>query len=273
LVDAAPPREIGEVRSQTLEGSPHTTSERASPAAAKRPASGESRSVEPAAGIPSIRSAADRPNNQIAELSETSFVIPGSTFSLDLTGNEREHESGSRTGSLEKHFAEKGGVVRVGEQVSAGERKPDAEVRPNLEVGRESGLQSSIRSDYLEGIREWLETPSITSEAGLTGRDVDQPPEQVSTPLDPADQSQWVPRAPRAAQDLHTVFVEREPDPQNEIQEFSLSIGSISIVVEEPAQQPKLRSNSVQPVESALVNAQPRARDAFALSRSYFRGF
>lgn len=213
----------------------------------------------PTRNDPNISSESDS-NKQIGELSETSFFRLGSTRSRASEG--QPEVAGSTSEALEKQASGKGGVVRVGERGSSSEQKPAPEPDSFTEVALAIARQeASIPRDYLADIREWLSSPPVTSEAIESRSAAHRSPEKMSTAQEQADRS------------LHSNFVDRDSAPQHDIQEFSLSIGSISIVVEEPAQPPKQRSNSVQPVESASVSAQPGARDAFALSRSYFRGF
>ncbi len=133
--------------------------------------------------------------------------------------------------------------------------EPDSLTEDASTISRE---ELSIPRDYVEGIREWLASPPLIGEEiqrhRAAEREVFKTPEQADRPP-------------------HSRLFDLDSTPQNEIQEFSLSIGSIRIVVEEPAQQPAQQSNSVQPVERAQVTGQPQSRDAFALTRNYFRGF
>ncbi|HEX3231180.1 MAG TPA: hypothetical protein VHQ95_19530, partial [Pyrinomonadaceae bacterium] len=118
----------------------------------------------------------------------------------------------------------------------------------------------SIPHEYLEGIREWLDSPPIEIEGSEPRRALQQSAESTfGTVKDPG-------QSPRPT------IVDPEASPQNEIQEFSLSIGSISIVVEEPP-APRPQPNNVPPQTAATVSPAPPAHDAFALSRRYFRGF
>lgn len=174
--------------------------------------------------------------------SRTGFFRQRSTRSLALekAGESESEVAALSSEALEKESGGKGGVVRVGE--------------------RASSIEQKFASDYLEGVREWLSSPPNRIEA-IQSSEAEANPRKAFTAFE-QEVGSLVPN-----------FSDRDPASQNDIQEFSLSIGSISIVVEEPAQQPKQRPNSVQPIESASVSTQPRARDAFALSRSYFRGF
>jgi hypothetical protein len=146
------------------------------------------------------------------------------------------------------------GVVRVGElrNVTDQERVVESDVRTLARP------EFSIPPDYLEGIREWLNAPAVKSDEIIADKSMDQ-----------GDDSSTLRQSERSLPPT----IALNPSSHEELQEFSLSIGSISIVVEEPARQQPPSSTNVQPVERAPANAQPRARDAFALSRSYFRGF
>jgi hypothetical protein len=123
---------------------------------------------------------------------------------------------------------------------------------------RDVPVATSIPHEYLAGIREWLDSPPIEIEASERRKTLQQSPESAQVTM--KDRSQAM--LPRLR--------DSGVPPQNEIQEFSLSIGSISIVVEEPP-APKQQVNHVQP--QTPVSAAPAAHDAFALSRRYFRGF
>ena len=147
----------------------------------------------------------------------------------------------------------KGGVIRVGESESPIELKTESssELFP---------VATSIPHEYLEGIREWLGAPPIEIEDSARRRTLQQSPESgfVTTK--------------NSGESGRPTLVESDGPPQNEIQEFSLSIGSISIVVEEPP-APKQPANLAQPQTPVAVSPAPPAHDAFALSRRYFRGF
>lgn len=145
------------------------------------------------------------------------------------------------------------GVIRVGEirNVTDQEQVVESDARTPARP------EFSIPPNYLEGIREWLTSTPVKSDEN---RVIDQHDDDDPGTLRQTEQS------------LHST-IELDRSSQEELQEFSLSIGSISIVVEEPARQPPPPSTALQPVEHAPANAQPRANDAFALSRSYFRGF
>jgi hypothetical protein len=213
----------------------------------------------------SIATSSDGSNKQIVELSETSFSRQSSTRSLGLErASERGDVAGSSSEGPKKQWGEKGGVVRIGERRKSIEQKPAPEPDPFDEVARAIVRpEPSIPRDYLAGIREWLSSPPVISEAieTIESRDAwDRNPAKISTAEEQADRS-------------HSNFVPRDSAPQNDIQEFSLSIGRISIVVEQPAQPLKDRPASRQPVETRPASEQSGGRDAFALSRSYFRGF
>lgn len=142
------------------------------------------------------------------------------------------------------------GVIRIGEI----ENDIDQPSISESDARAFDRSEFSIPPDYLEGIREWLTAPPVKNDEISTDHHDNDP-----VALKPNERS----RRPT---------IELDPASHDELQEFSLSIGSISIVVEEPARQPPPPTNT-QPVEHAPANAQPRARDAFALNRNYFRGF
>lgn len=146
------------------------------------------------------------------------------------------------------------GVIRVGEPRNDIDQQPVIE--PDVRALDRS--EFSIPPDYLDGIREWLTAPPTKSDEIITERTTEQ--HDDNDPIAPKQ------RSPRPV-------IELDLPSHDELQEFSLSIGSISIVVEEPARQPQPPITNMQPVEPAPVSAQPRANDAFALSRNYFRGF
>jgi hypothetical protein len=215
---------------------------------------------------PSIATSSDDSNKRIVELSETSFFRHGSTRSATLEkAGERGNVAGSSSEGLKRSSGGMAGVIRVGDHGNSIEQKPAPETDPFTEVARVIARhEPSIPGDYLADIREWLSSPMITSEAIETteSRDVwNRNPRKVSTAQEQADRS------------LQFNLVPRDSAPQNDIQEFSLSIGRISIVVEQPAQPPKERAARPQPVERKSASGQSGARDTFALSRSYFRGF
>jgi hypothetical protein len=193
----------------------------------------------------------DDSNKKTAELSGLSVFQESSTHSLAL----------EKQGESELDVAASS-VVRVGEPGGSGEPKLAPQADSFVAITQTSNRQeASIPPDYMEAIREWLGSPPSRSEAMESQGLADRNREEVSTAPGPGDRS------------LPSNFVDRDSGPQNDIQEFSLSIGSISIIVEEPAQQPKQQPRIGRPVESPSAGAQPRARDAFALSRNYFRGF
>jgi len=153
--------------------------------------------------------------------------------------------------------SKKGGVIRVGESESPIEmtRASSSEM-----FRRDVPTATSIRHEYLEGIREWLDSPPLEIEGSERRRALQQTAENTFGTVKDRGQS------PRPT------IVDPEVSAQNEIQEFNLSIGSISIVVEEPP-APKQQVNHVQPQTPAAVSPAAPAHDAFALSRRYFRGF
>ena len=142
------------------------------------------------------------------------------------------------------------GVIRVGEIEN------DIDQPPLIESDARAFDRSefSIPPDYLEGIREWLTAPPIKNDKISTDHQNDNDPV-----------------APKQRSVRPTI--ELDLPSHEELQEFNLSIGSISIVVEEPARQPPPPITNAQPVEHVPASTQPRARDAFALNRNYFRGF
>ena len=206
----------------------------------------------------------DSSNQQIVERSETSLISQGSSQFSAVGDNAGEGSleadgPGSETG--EQSWAGQGGVVRVGErggsnyQRSTLDRDLFSEVAPAL--GRQ-GPDFPIPLDYLDDIREWLSSPPNSIEAIRTS-EADSNSEKAFT---------------ASEQDVRVLVPNlSDRSSQNDIQEFSLSIGSISIVVEQPAQPPIDRPATRQSVENQPASAQPAARDTFALSRSYFRGF
>ena len=151
------------------------------------------------------------------------------------------------------------GVIRVGEHRSASDRELATESDPLGETARALAQSKfSIPPDYLEGIREWLASPPVNTDDVTTDRLIEHHDNDSPEPRE-SDRS----LRPNIELNLSA------PD---ELQEFSLSIGSISITVEEPARQPS-PPTTLQPIERSPANTQPPASDAFALSRSYFRGF
>jgi len=158
---------------------------------------------------------------------------------------------------LEGQASKKGGVIRVGESESPIESKTESSRAGSR---RDVPVATSIPHEYLEGIREWLDSPPIEIEESARRKTLQPSPESAFATVKERGQS----TRPRLA--------DPEVSPQNEIQEFSLSIGSISIVVEEPP-APKQQLNQVQPQTPSAVSPASPAHDAFALSRRYFRGF
>lgn len=138
-----------------------------------------------------------------------------------------------------------GGVIRVGEPGNES-RRADSLADP---FRLSDAQQPPIPVDYLEGIRDWLASPSTSRTNDSSGV------------VKPADES-WAP--------VNSI---RDREPHKEVQEFSLSIGSISIVVEEPAQQSVSPPSTTPAMNKQSKEDQQRGRDAFALSRNYFRGF
>jgi hypothetical protein len=208
----------------------------------------------------------DNSNQQIVQLSETKLVRQGSPHSSALKDNagagwpEADGTSGKRG---EQRWVGKGGVVRVGERGGPVQQRLALDPDSFSEVARVLGQQgpnSSIPLDYLDDIREWLSSPPNRIEV-IQSSEADANPKKAFTAFE-QDVGSLVPN-----------FSDRDPSSQNDIQEFSLSIGSISIVVEQPGQPQKDRPVSRQPLERESDGAQPGPRDTFALSRSYFRGF
>ncbi|HEY3040667.1 MAG TPA: hypothetical protein VGJ66_18155 [Pyrinomonadaceae bacterium] len=206
----------------------------------------------------------DSSNQQIVERSETKFICQGSSQSSTFVDNAGEgsfEADGPASETGEQSWAGQGGVVRVGERGRSDHQKStlnrDLFSRVAPAPGRQ-GPDFSIPLDYLDDIREWLSSPPDSIEAIQTN-EADSNPEKAFT---------------ASQQDVRLLVPNlSDRSSQNDIQEFSLSIGSISIVVEQPAQPPIDRPASRQPVENQAASAQPGARDTFALSRSYFRGF
>lgn len=162
---------------------------------------------------------------------------------------------------LEGQAAKQGGVIRVGEPENPTETKTTKAPESSSErFRRDVPIAASIPHEYLEGVREWLDSPPIEIEASEHRKTLKQSPESAFVAVkDPG-------HSPRPT------LVDPKAPAQNEIQEFSLSIGSISIVVEEPP-APRPQPNNVPPQTAATVGPAPPAHDAFALSRRYFRGF
>ena len=162
---------------------------------------------------------------------------------------------------LEGQALKKAGVVRVGEPESPTETKTTEAPESFSELFRRDVPDAtSIPHEYLAGIREWLDSPPIEIEAGERRKTLPQSPESAQVTMNEHGQA------------MIPTLRDSEVPPQNEIKEFSLSIGSISIVVEEPP-APKPQVNHVPPQTPAPITAAPAAPDAFALSRRYFRGF
>jgi hypothetical protein len=163
--------------------------------------------------------------------------------------------------ALEGQASKHGGVIRVGEPENPTKTKTTKAPESSSELFRSDvPMATSIPHEYLEGIREWLDSPPIEIEHSDGRNPLQQSPESAFVTMK------------EPAQSTRPTLVDPEAPPQNEIQEFSLSIGSISIVVEEPP-APKQQANHVQPQTPAAVSPAPPAHDAFALSRRYFRGF
>ena len=207
------------------------------------------------------------PSNQterpLLDQAEPNSVPPSATRSALL---EKPVETGpditvSKVEVIGKQPKVTGGVVRVGAHLSLTDQKlltePDISSKTGRVIVRP---ESAILPDYMEGIREWLASPSLSSD------------DITSHPLASQQGDNDFPTQRQSDRSLHPHF-EREVSSDNDIQEFSLSIGSISIVVEEPARQLPEQPIQLQPTERPPAGAQPRAGDAFALSRSYFRGF
>ena len=149
-------------------------------------------------------------------------------------------------------------MIRVGESENPIEMK--ATESPQSSSERDLPVATSIPHEYLEGIREWLDSPPFEIEAREHRGALKQSPESALVTMKEPGQA------------MLPTPGDSGVSAQNEIQEFSLSIGSISIVVEDPP-APKQPANNVQPQRAAAVNPAPPAHDAFALTRRYFRGF
>lgn len=204
----------------------------------------------------------DSADQQAVELSETRLIRSGSAHSFAFEAKQGSEADGPSGNKGEQRWTGKGGVIRVGEpgssfpQKLAGEQDSLSELAHTLRQGPDY----SISREDLEGIREWLSSPPHSIEAIQNRAAADLNPPKVFS----------------ASEDIRSLvpnFSDRESGSQTEIQEFSLSIGSISVVVEQPAQPPPDRPASRRPVESESATGQPGVRDTFALSRSYFRGF
>ena len=145
---------------------------------------------------------------------------------------------------LEEPSRAKGAVIRIEEPA----RDPQ-QSDPLAKVAHLSDSPGSpVPSDYMEGIREWLASSATENSRAV---EADQFTDDSRRSVGP---------------DLNR-------EASREIQEFSLSIGSISIVVEEPAKQPVSTPVSPPALSSQSSGNQRPGRDAFALSRNYFRGF
>jgi hypothetical protein len=143
------------------------------------------------------------------------------------------------------------------------EQEPAPESHSSTEGARTIRREElSIPSEYLQGIRDWLASSALNNEE-VRERSLQEV--EVFKDSEPADRTSY------------GSVAHFEPSPQNDIQEFSLSIGSIRIVVEEPpkpsAEAAPRYDNTVQPAPSSPATAQTGSRDAFALTRNYFRGF
>jgi hypothetical protein len=210
----------------------------------------------------SIDSFTDNSNKQTPQLSATSLSRPDSITPVERVSENEANAPTSFRSPLEREFGGEPGVVRVGELARSSDAEPGWETDPFTAVANKSNrAEPSIPRDYLEGLREWFGSPASIS--GTTDGQVEAERNPTSVSSDPE----------RVGSPLRADVVYRDAPPQQDIQEFSLSIGSISIVVEEPAPQPKQQPSSAPPPARPQSGAPPRARDAFALSRNYFRGF
>jgi hypothetical protein len=212
---------------------------------------------------PSIASLGDEASKPISKRFETNDIRQDSTvsFVVEKTG-ESKPDAISVGQVFEKSLTGVPGVVRIAQPVGLSEPRLTAETDSlTAQPVATSRPESSIPRDYIDALGEWLGSPTNTSERLDAQVVADRNPATVSIAADPAGTP------------LHADVVYRDSPQQRDIQEFSLSIGSISIVVEEPAQQPNQQSNITQPAPRSPAGAQPRATDAFALSRNYFRGF
>ena len=207
--------------------------------------------VETSATRPSdlTRSSTDNTPHSVSstEVFETRF---DAERSVPSTMPSRSSDLGSDTEGFEQSGS-KPGVVRVGEGQDYVESRHKHELSNFAEAIRRE--EQTIPREYLEGIREWLSS-SVTRTEELENRIIAEHDSGPSTPSFPS-------------------LVERDHQTQNQVQEFSLSIGSISVVVEEPAQPARPKQNNTQEAGHQSVNVQSRTSDAFALTRSYFRGF
>ena len=184
-----------------------------------------------------------------AELVETRFASERSVRAPAPSQSSGRHPD---IEILEEKSSGNPGVVRVGEGQDFVQESRHKDDLSNL-AGAMAREENAIPSEYLQGIRDWLSSESTRAEE-LESRFI----------------------AERDGEAPHRSFpslVESDQRPQNEVQEFSLSIGSISVVVEEPEQPIRPKENNTQEAGNQSVSSQSRTRDAFALTRSYFRGF
>ena len=221
----------------------------------------QSESVTTSFAVPAVSNAPQETvtNNAVnigPERLETSLPSENSLASLVLEPPAEPVPTGhDQTGAVLEDRSPKKGVVRLRD-----ENKIEIKTGPQTDSVGEKGRDltpaaSSIPHDYLEGIREWLTAPPVDrGESESRSRS-----EKAFTAVKEDHQ----PKRPHLVE---------TGSPQNEIQELSLSIGSISIVVEEAA-QPKQPAPMTQPQTNATASPAPQAHDAFALTRRYFRGF
>lgn len=213
-----------------------------------------------------VSSFPDSSNQQIAKLSETKLVRQGSSrpsASADNVGEGWAEADGPGGERSEQPWTGQGGVVRVGERRGSNDQRSTLDSASFSEVAPAIGRQNpdfSIPPDYLEDIREWLSSTPNSIEAIRSSEDDSNPGKAFTA-------------SKQEVRALVPNLSDRDGSSQKDIQEFSLSIGSISIVVEQPAQAPNDRPASRQPIERQPASAQTGATDTFALSRSYFRGF
>lgn len=206
-------------------------------------------------------------DQQTLELSETKLIGPASSrsFTLESTpvgqGSEVDESASEKS---EQHSGRAGGVVRVRESGSAIQPGVASDPYPATEVARAIERlepNSSMPPEYLAGIGEWLSSTPENIEPIQSRSAVDS---NLQNAFGPPDQE---------LQSLVPGVGDRDGASQADLQEFNLSIGNISIIVEQPTQPPKEKPATRQPAERQSFSAQRSARDGFALSRSYFRGF
>jgi hypothetical protein len=87
---------------------------------------------------------------------------------------------------LEGQASKKGGVIRVGESESPIESKTESSRQGSR---RDVPVATSIPHEYLEGIREWLDSPPIEIEEGPRRKTLPPSPESAFAPVKDRGQS------------------------------------------------------------------------------------